>query len=384
MAHLLIIDDDPDVGRLLTMMLKRVGHTPTVCYHATDGLKHALAHPPNLIVLDLMMPDMDGYDLIKRLRAESATAHIPILVITARGQAADKQAALEAGANAYLRKPIDPKDLTAQVQDLLTSRPTGLLPSAASTVMLEDDPNKKLAHLHTVLSVRGGAGGTTLAVTLAGALTRLGRRVCLVELSPLGSALTLHFRLRPRQTWADLPARPAPKEVYQTLVRHDSGLGLLMGPLTPSQNSLSAETASAIFTALRTIFTDVVVDSAPVFDPATLLAAQASHTVLLPCQAEVSSVHAASLWLKALSEWGLTAPIQVALSAPTSDPPALPPAALEKALGRAPNLVIPFDKHQSAALAQGAPLVFSQPNAPLPLAVAQWSSRWATQNPPGA
>lgn len=375
MAHLLIIDDDPDVGRLLTMMLKRVGHTPTVCYHALDGLKQALAHPPNLIVLDLMMPDMDGFDFIKRLRTEPATTHIPILVITARGQAADREAALSAGANGYLRKPIDPKDLTTQVQELLTRRPTGLLPSTDSTVMLEDDPNKKLAHLHTVMGLRGGTGGTTLAVTLAGALTRLGRRVCLVELSPLGSALALHFRFRPRQTWADLPARPTAKEVYQTLVRHDSGLGLLMGPLTPTKQGLTAETATAMFSALRTIFTDVVVDSAPVFDAPTLWAAQASQTVLVPCLADIASVHATSLWLKALPEWGITTPVQVALTALSSDPPTLPPAALEKALARAPGLVIPHDKNQPAALAQGAPLVFSQPNTPLVLAVAQWATR---------
>lgn len=372
MAHLLIIDDDPDVGRLLTMMLKRAGHTPSVCYHAQDGLKQALAQPPQLIVLDLMMPDMDGYDLIKRLRAETTTAHIPILVITARGQAADKQAALEAGANGYLRKPIDPKELTAQVQELLTRRPTGLLPSADSTVMLEEDPAKKLAHLHTVLGLRGGVGGTTLAVTLAGALTRLGRRVCLVELSPLGSALTLHFRLRPRQTWADLPARPSPKEVYQALVRHDSGLGLLMGPLTPMKGGLATDTAIAIFNALRTIFTDVVVDAAPLFDPPTLLAAQISDRVWIPCVADIASVHATSLTLKALPEWGINATPQVILSALSADPPALPTAALEKALGRPPSLTIPFDKHQPVALAQGTPLVFGQPNTPLVLALAQW------------
>ncbi len=119
MARVLIVEDSPDIAELIKHYLDRAGHDTTVLGSGRDALVSARQSPPDLVVLDVMLPGMDGMQVCQALRAESSTAAIPILILTARGEEADRVKGLELGADDYVTKPFSPKELVARVAALL-------------------------------------------------------------------------------------------------------------------------------------------------------------------------------------------------------------------------------------------------------------------------
>jgi DNA-binding response OmpR family regulator len=114
-----IIEDDPDIAGLVEHYLAAEGFKVNHARDGIDGLKRVKAAPPDLVVLDLMLPGLDGLDVCKALRAAPATASLPILMLTAKGEESDKVIGLELGADDYLTKPFSPKELVARVKSLL-------------------------------------------------------------------------------------------------------------------------------------------------------------------------------------------------------------------------------------------------------------------------
>ena len=119
MKRILAVDDEPHILKLVAFSLKSGGYE---VLEATDGLSAisvAQAERPDLILLDVMMPALDGYEACRRLKADAATAEIPVIMLTAKTQAAEQKAGHEAGAVGYINKPFTPKDLVAQVREFL-------------------------------------------------------------------------------------------------------------------------------------------------------------------------------------------------------------------------------------------------------------------------
>jgi len=120
----LVVDDDTKTAATIRLYLENAGFSVTLAYDGRSALERALASPPDLIVLDLMLPLMSGTDLCSRLRAES---EVPIIMLTARTTEQDKLQGLELGADDYITKPFSPRELVARVQTVLrrtTSRLT--------------------------------------------------------------------------------------------------------------------------------------------------------------------------------------------------------------------------------------------------------------------
>ncbi len=405
MAYILLIDDDNDFRNVLKIMLTRLGHTPTLTGRGEDGIEQAIASKFDLVILDLMLPDLDGYEVARRLRSAPRTRNIPILIITARAQAADREVAMQAGADGYLTKPVDPRELATKITEMLTlnraetapapsEKPgtgpiAGSAPSApvavpgtnpltaqsaapAQTVPPGPPPNGRV---YVALGLRGGVGATTFAVNLAGVMSRAGRRVCLVDLSPSTGHVTLHLRLRPRATWADLPPLIDSGVVAQFVTRHDSSVFVLAAPPQPVRATMSGDVFQVLLYHLRNFFTDVIVDSAPVLDDPTVAALSVCKHVLVVINPEVATVQATQGTLRVLPTLGLSeTQIKLVLNTPTSET-GIPAAAVEKALGRAVDLALPFDKQQNTALAQGLPL-FTQPSStPLITALAGFAAK---------
>ena len=113
---ILIIDDDVDTLRLVGLMLQRQGYHISAASNGSQGLAKALEERPDLILLDVMMPDMDGYEVTRRLRKNPATVSIPILMFTAKTQLDDKVTGFEVGADDYLTKPFSMRELVARVK----------------------------------------------------------------------------------------------------------------------------------------------------------------------------------------------------------------------------------------------------------------------------
>ncbi len=121
-ALILVADDDADILLLLSLTLERDGYEVLTARDGCEALAAALDRTPHLIVLDLMMPGLDGCEVTRRLRADKRTATTPIMIVTAMAEERDAAAALEAGADAYMRKPFRSKDLLAKAASLLLER----------------------------------------------------------------------------------------------------------------------------------------------------------------------------------------------------------------------------------------------------------------------
>jgi len=115
-ARVLIIDDDEALDELLTEYLGRFGFAVRAVAHPEDGLRALRTDPPDLIVLDLMLPGMDGLAVCRKIRE---TSRVPIVMLTARGGVSDRILGLELGADDYLPKPFEPRELVARIQAVL-------------------------------------------------------------------------------------------------------------------------------------------------------------------------------------------------------------------------------------------------------------------------
>ncbi|HRE47600.1 MAG TPA: response regulator [Aggregatilineales bacterium] len=119
-VKIVCIEDDPKTIELVKLILKREGFEVTGVGNGADGLRAVEALKPNLVLLDLMMPDMDGWEVYQSIRANDATKHIPVIILTAKAQDIDRRLGLNiAKVNDYVTKPFSPSDLIQAVRKIL-------------------------------------------------------------------------------------------------------------------------------------------------------------------------------------------------------------------------------------------------------------------------
>ena len=118
-TRILVAEDDPDIGNLLDHYLRKAGFTTTVVPSGRDVLPQIKHEAPDLVVLDLMLPGLDGLELCRAIRADSATAAIPIIMLTAKSEESDRIVGLELGADDYITKPFSPNEVVARIRALL-------------------------------------------------------------------------------------------------------------------------------------------------------------------------------------------------------------------------------------------------------------------------
>ncbi|MBV6395915.1 MAG: Sensor histidine kinase RcsC [Anaerolineales bacterium] len=231
---ILIVDDDVDTLRLVGIMLQRQGYQIAAAANGQQGLAKALEEKPDLILLDVMMPDMDGYEVTRRLRADPATAKIPILMFTAKSQLDDKVTGFQSGADDYLTKPTHPSELQAHIKALFARGPSQ--PKAVP---------ERHGHVTGVLSARGGLGVSAIAVNLAvGLFTRSQSQVALAEMTPGKGTLGLDLGLPNQKALVSLlrgnPSEVTRERVKKALISHISGVSLLLASENPADLSLVA------------------------------------------------------------------------------------------------------------------------------------------------
>jgi PleD family two-component response regulator len=119
-SRILVVEDDPDIGNVLQTFFESQGFEVFLATRGQEALSHTRHSLPQLIVLDIMLPDMDGYEICRRLRSSARTGHIPILFLTQRDERRDRIAGLELGADDYITKPFDIEELRLRVQNAMT------------------------------------------------------------------------------------------------------------------------------------------------------------------------------------------------------------------------------------------------------------------------
>lgn len=257
---ILIIDDDVDTLRLVGLMLQRQGYNITAATNGEQGLTKAFEERPDLILLDVMMPDMDGYEVTRRLRKNPATASTPILLFTAKSQLDDKVIGFEVGADDYLTKPTHPSELQSHVHALLAR--AAQKDNKSSTVQQEQQ-----GFVIGVLAVRGGLGVSAVAANLASSLaTRAQTDAILAELTPGQGMLGMDLGLSGGDQLNDIlsgsTVEITREKVQAALVPHVSGIKLLAASENPRDVHLISQTShyELLVSRLSTLARFVVLD----------------------------------------------------------------------------------------------------------------------------
>lgn len=243
---ILIVDDDLDTLKLVGLILQRQGYQIVAASSGSQGLAKASAERPDLILLDVMMPDMEGYEVTRRLRSDSELSHVPIIMFTAKTMVDDKVAGFEAGVDDYMTKPTHPKELVSRVRALLARSAAAKRPAAQAAVPTPVERGKILG----VFGAKGGLGVSTLALNIAVAVAQTRQDVILCELRPGQGTLGLQLGFSHSESLNNLlkknPNEITPQAIERQLVSHaNSGLRLLLASSEPSEVSLMSAVAQA-------------------------------------------------------------------------------------------------------------------------------------------
>jgi CheY-like chemotaxis protein/MinD-like ATPase involved in chromosome partitioning or flagellar assembly len=167
MPKVLLIDDDPHLRKILSNVLHKKGYDVVIAEDGASGLRVAKRQRPDLIILDIIMPGMDGFQVAQRLHEDPTTARIPIMVLTAYATPYGRKAAVDVGVDDFVTKPFGIEDLVAKVQALTSAH--GMVHNAL-TLPLKTSRQARIIAVH---SLSGGLGSTSLSVNLASSLYRL-------------------------------------------------------------------------------------------------------------------------------------------------------------------------------------------------------------------
>ncbi len=253
---ILIVDDDIETLRLVGLMLQRQGYRIVAANNGQQALSMSKIELPDLILLDIMMPDMDGYEVTKQIRAEESTKTIPIIMFTAKSMVDDKVAGFDAGVDDYLTKPTHPAELTAHVRALL-----------ARNVKRSSEMPVMKGLVCAVLAAKGGIGTTTLAVNVGVALRqRTKSDVIVAEMRPSQGTLGIDLGYTNVTELSRLLKHSA-NEITQSMVEnelvlHSSGIRLLLASYQPKDIEFvnATDRITAIIKHLSSLAQYVILD----------------------------------------------------------------------------------------------------------------------------
>ena len=287
------VDDSPLTLKLISGMLRSGGHKVVTFASGAEALAQIEAVRPDLIILDVMMPEMDGYEVCRRLRQEHLTAHLPIVMLTAMDSLEHKIKGFEAGADDYMLKPFQAGELQARVEALL--RRSSDVPASVGGLA---------AKAIAVFSMRGGVGVSTLAANLAVGLAQIWEvPTVLVDLSLTAGQTALMLNLSLRHTWANLASIDIEELdaslLDEVLLDHPSGARVLAAPRRPEESDLvSAELIARTIDLLSEHYHYLVFDLPHNLQDTTLVGLDASHQILTLMAPEIASVRAMAATLE--------------------------------------------------------------------------------------
>ena len=265
---ILVVDDDLDTLRLVGIMLERQGYSIVAASNGQQALTLAHAEHPDLILLDLMMPDISGTEVARQLRASADTQDVPIIMFTAKSALDDKLEGYEVGADDYLTKPIQPKELVAHVKAVL-----GRVKKGRGSASI--DIGRERGFVTGITSVRGGMGVSTLALNLGVALYARSKKETLVaELRPGRGTIALELGYLQSQGLNRLLARKVEeldaRTVENELMVHSSRVRFLLSSSQPADAKYEYAVGhfDAILKHITRMAYHVVVDLPPSIPPA--------------------------------------------------------------------------------------------------------------------
>jgi CheY-like chemotaxis protein/MinD-like ATPase involved in chromosome partitioning or flagellar assembly len=380
-ATILIVDDDENNR---TVLCDALGGEPYALLEAVDGtqaLEMARKELPDLVLLDVMMPNIDGAVVLQTLKSHESTRHIPVIMVTALNMESQISMCLDRGAIDHIAKPFSALLVRARVRAALRDR----TPAAAGTQC-----PRKPGKLIGFIGAKGGAGTTTLAVNTALALAGPQRSVVLAELrSCMGTVaqqlgLTPAINLRPLLDSEEAGAINA-RTLSRCLTPHATGLKLLLAPpIFGDQRDLTPQQAEDILKVLAGMADCVVVDFPALTSNSTMAALRCCNFVALTVEREATSLASAQAMLKGLASCGLAGDLvgAVLVNHAATDSPLSVAHVRTQLTCPIVGVVPPAAKLCRAALKTGQPLVRSQPESNVAAALTELAARLMADQAP--
>ncbi|MBN1312297.1 MAG: response regulator [Anaerolineae bacterium] len=394
MSRILVVDDDTSLLQMMGLMLKRAGHTAILASDGHEGIEIAKKEKPDMAIIDIMMPDLSGYEVCTMLRKDPQTQDIPLLILTALSQHEYRKRAEASGADGFITKPVTRDDLVGNIEELLRTGahnfpelleeedlfaeeeeeekpapPPGFeasaapLPAPAQPVDVPSSP-KEMLPLVAVVGLGSGVGATTVTVNLGLGLMQFGRS-CILDFHHQAGHIAAQLNLISKGNWADLadvePGGDKRKIAGTLTLEHPSGVAVLAAPPSATQVRLGGEGLHYIFNVLTEGFKRIIVDLPAGLDPMSVATLQEARNIVLVIGDSPANMANIPNAIAALKDLNLGGEIHLVLN--HTRPHGVTHEAVMQALDAPLAADIPYEPAQVEAVTKGLPLIMYQPSS---------------------
>src|SRR5215207_3990672 len=363
--RVLLIDDEQFYFKMLQKSLKEAEYQLEYAKSGSEGLAKIPAFEPELLIVDLRLPELDGYEILKRLRRDPKFSYIPVIVITSQDELSDKLKAFELGADDYLVKPFQPEELVARL-GILARRGRAMQRAQKETTSTSD------ATIVTVHSLRGGLGCSSIVVNLGLAFHKLwGKQALLMDSVLTAGQVALLLDAKPTATWENLvglkPGELDDAAVGEIMCSHKSGVRYIASPRYPiAADTFTTEELKQLMEKIKSQNDFIIIDTSHDFSDLTIQMLSMSDTILLVMAPEMASLRTTVSAMEIYDRLGIPLDkVKIALNNNSSNP-AIKQAQLEKVLRRPIDFVLPFEAGEvNRAINFGQPFILSNPDLPI-------------------
>jgi pilus assembly protein CpaE len=372
MIRVLLIDDEVFYFKLVAPVIKKAGFTLEYARNGNEGLAKLPIYNPDIIVLDLRLPDLTGFDILARIRRDPTFSNTPVIFVTGQNELNSKLKAFELGADDYLEKPFQPEELVARL---------GILARRGKAIKMAQQYETEFTSTTTTVAVhslRGGVGCTSIAVNLALAFYQIwAKPTVLVDAVLASGQVAMMLDASPRSSWedvADVPPASIDDELLSTLVsKHESGIQYIAAPKFPiAADSFQQGFFLVVAEKLIQFYDFVVMDVAHDFSDISIELLSSANIILLVLAPEMASLRAAIGALQIYDQLGFAPEkIKVALNHNSSSVTiGIKQSQIEKALGHPIDLIIPYGSNDvSRAINFGEPFLLKNRELPISMRI---------------
>ena len=298
---IVIVDDEPNVSQIVGYALKAEGYEVCAVESGLEALNRVHTECPDLMILDIMLPDISGLEVCQQLREEPEFADLPIIMFSARTQVPDKIKGLEAGADEYVTKPADTEEIVARVKGLLGRK-------RILRRVRETNRGKVIGFM----GVKGGVGTTTVALNVASALANPKTSVIALEFRPYYGSFSMQTRQSPVENLGNLlelePGKIDERELHNRLTNTPFGVNALFGPQEGEQlNEIEPNRAQAIIQGYATMADYVIIDLPCQPSAASQTAIRNCDFVAMVMEHDPTNMIPAKVTLELLKSWDAAA-----------------------------------------------------------------------------
>jgi MinD-like ATPase involved in chromosome partitioning or flagellar assembly len=360
--RVLLIDDEQFYFKLLQKSLREAEYQLEYAKSGNEGLAKIPSFEPEILIVDLKLPELDGFEILKRLRRDPKFSYIPAIVITSQDELSEKLKAFELGADDYLVKPFQPEELVARI---------GILARRGRAIQMVQKESSSVTEttIVTVHSLRGGLGCSSIVVNLGLAFYKLwGKRTLLLDSVLTAGQVALLLDAKPTVTWEHLVGLELENlddaVVAEIMCSDKSGVRYVASPRYPlAADTFSSETLKLLIEKIKNHSDFVVVDTSHDFSDMTIHMLSVSSTILLVLAPEMASLRTTVSALEIYDRLGIHLDkVKIALNNNSSNP-AIKQTQLEKVLKRPIDFVLPFEAGEvNRALNFGQPFILTNPD----------------------